>query len=172
MVDQNDPIAEPKLADHVAIGNVQVDLVEIVSGWWKTAAAFALLESGELANGRARFSAMYKASVLGCEAEVLVVLEPTIPKEVIDFVGGEVLEGVRAIRSVAGAHVRRGRIAVGRELKEGLWSYAFFGTRGSNLWGCGLLLKKVDRPAQHDEGLLVDSRGLEAPLAGGEAHGG
>ena len=106
-VDEKDSVALTQLAYGVAKNYVQVELVKVMVGGSKGFAAVPLAEVGKLADRRAGFIPLDKLSIFRGTAEVFVVVEMAVSKQMLYLVGGEILEGVRPVWCVTWTHVGR-----------------------------------------------------------------
>ena len=86
-----------------------MDLVEVVVGGSKGFSAGPLAEVGKLAYIWSGFTPLEKIGILRGAAEVSVVVETVVDKEMVDLVGGDILEGVGPVWCVTWTHVRRRR---------------------------------------------------------------
>ena len=135
-VNQKDRISVTHLADCVTKNDVQVDLVELVFGGSEGFAAGPLAEVGKLGNRWAGFTPLDKLGILRGVAEVFVVAETVVSKQMVDIVGGEILEGVGPVQCVTWTHIRRRRGWVG-EKKENIVLANKSGLgRGLGIRGC------------------------------------
>ena len=86
MVDEEEGEAEAKLADGVAVDDVHVDLVQVALGGREGCAAVAFSQVCKFAKGRSGFTTLDELGVLGDASEVLVVVETTVSKDMVDLV--------------------------------------------------------------------------------------
>ena len=71
-----------------------MEFVQVVLGRREGLSTVAFADVGELPNGGTRFAAPDELSVFGSFTEVFVVPKSTVSKQVVNLVGGEVLQGV------------------------------------------------------------------------------
>ena len=112
-VNKEDGVAESQLADGVAKNNVEVEFVQAVLGRKQGLSTVAFGDIGKLPDGGAGFAAPDELGVLGRLTKLLVIPKPSVSKNVVFLVGGEVLQGFGRIGGVAWAHVRRWSGGVG-----------------------------------------------------------
>ena len=111
-----------------------MDFVKVALGWWEGLALVAFADVSKLANDGARLATLEIYCVLRRLAEVFVVAETTVAKEVIDLLRGEVLEKAGWVGGVARPHVARGGIGVSGEEEDRF-------SADVCLWACGLWVR-------------------------------
>ena len=93
-INQNKCKMVAKATETIAKGNIEVHSLQVLCWKWEGCTLGTFCNSCKFPNARCRVAAVDEFGIFSNKAKILVVAEAMVPKEVVDFVGGEVSQCV------------------------------------------------------------------------------